>query len=984
MPSLQNVEKFKRVLRSLGQEPQILAERGEEFPDVRPPVGITQDDLSDLLEFSDVSESAEPEISGTVSDLFAPEDESGEFETEPGRLADESAFPDEAASADEPADDTGLDDSTDDFSIPEGLLGPDSDDAPFDEAPSAEELFSSDFSSSFGEDVTGDLFGDASHQAGGALSGTPSAGTARPEAGVSESPADDEFDISIPDEFQELLSDDGPFQDSETEPTGEPQFTDDAGDEAAFEVDEAGLGSDEFSFPDNDDADWSAPESPAAEGVSADEPAESDELEDEPDVDDFSIDEFNLGDLGEEFGLTDGPAATDQLGLDERLNPAQSPDALYQAELPVDDSGEFELTLTEEDFRRLRQTLSQLPRNLRIEIEELIGESKAGGDRLRELIRMLVDREPPQIIAKYTGELVGRKIPIPAGYEKKSFLELEREQSTFAYRFRQNILPLLRLLAVGAAAVALLTFLGYRFVYRPIYAEILYGRGYAQLEADRFGPAEDLFDRAVEQNPVRRWFYRYAEGFAAKRQFFAAEETYDKLLARFPFDRSGTLSYAALETGTLANYEKAERLLRTLLDRDMYDYEALLASGDNFLVWSDEDGSKFEEARRAYATLIQKYGDRDELLFRMLRYFVRTDTMDEVLKLKGYFLSARKVEIDPEAYAELGGYLVTKGMFEDVEDILLRAEKLDPRLPEIHYHLARFFREMKDYSEESKALSNARVMFESLGGLSRRRLGMLIDTHTRTGEALYRGGSYLDAEQSYRKAIALYEDALARRLLTPTPSYGRMYAGLGDLFYYVSGELENAEILYEKAREHGYATPELAYRIGYIDYSVGRFEDALLELHAAGDGYFDNRNLMFATANALFRRQDYFAAQAYYDQLLYSLERERDRIPAVRLEEDPKHRALIVFIMKVYNNLGVTLQRLAERTGDVGKASQALVFLTRSSEYYDKLSRNPETLERSATRNLAYLNTRAIIYPGAGYEAQIYTEIPRDHADPEF
>lgn len=974
MPSLQNIEEFKKVLRSLGQEPQILAERGEEFPDVRPPVGISQDDLSDLLEFSGGSEpAAEPDMAGSGFDPFAPEDESGEFDTDLGGGAEESAGG--AASSD---------DAIDDFSIPEGLLGDDAADASFDDAPSPEDLFSSDFSSSFGEDVTGELFDEAAPPAGGASSGALRSRAAQPEPESSEGPIEDEFDVSIPDEFQDLLSGDGPFPDSGADPAGEPRLPDDTGAETAFEEDEFDLGPDGFSIPESDGAAWPAPESPAAAGVSADEPAEPGELEDEPAVDDFSIDEFNLGDLGEEFGLIEEQAVSDQTGSEEQLNPALSLDGLFQSELPVDDSDELVLTLTEEDFKRLRQTLSELPLNLKVVIEELIGDDKVGGDRLRELIRMLVDREPPRVIAAYTGELVGRKIPIPAGYEKKTALELEQEQNTFSYRFRQNILPLVRLLAIGAAAVALLTILGYRFVYRPIYAEVLYGRGYAQLEADRFEPAEELFDRAVEQNPVRRWYYRYAEGYAAKRRFFAAEETYDKLLAMFPLDRSGTLAYATLETGTLANYEKAERLLRPLLDQDMYDYEALLASGDNYLVWSDEDGSKFEEARRAYATLIQKYGDRDELLFRMLRYFIRTDAMDEVLKLKEYFLSARKPEIDPEAYAELGGYLVTNGMLEDVEEILLRADRLDPRVPEIHYHLARFFRETKEYTEESKALTNARAQFESLGGLSRRRLGMLIDTHIRTGEALYRGGAYLDAEQSFRKAISLYEDALARRLLTPTPEYGRMYAGLGDLFYYVSGELESADDLYDKAREHGYATPELAYRVGYIDYTGGRYEDALIELHSAEDGYFDNRNLMFATANALFRRQDYFAAQAYYEQLLSSLERERDRIPAVRLEEDPKHRALIVFIMKVYNNLGVTLQRLAERTADVGKASEALVHLTHSSEYYDTLSRNPETLERSATRNLAYLNTRALIYPGAGYEAQIYTEIPRDHADPEF
>jgi len=48
--------------------------------------------------------------------------------------------------------------------------------------------------------------------------------------------------------------------------------------------------------------------------------------------------------------------------------------------------------------------------------------------------------------------------------------------------------------------------------------------------------------------------------------------------------------------------------------------------------------------------------------------------------------------------------------------------------------------------------------------------------------------------------------------------------------------------------------------------------------------------------------------------------------------EVPEHRALMDNLVKVNNNLGVTMIRLAERTGDRRKRSEALVYLTAAAQ----------------------------------------------------
>ena len=86
---------------------------------------------------------------------------------------------------------------------------------------------------------------------------------------------------------------------------------------------------------------------------------------------------------------------------------------------------------------------------------------------------------------------------------------------------------------------------------------------------------------------MKSWYYRYAEAFADKRQYDLAEQKYEALLAWQPNDKKGILDYARMESQSLANFEKADSLLQRILGRTMYDYDALLASGDNDLDWAD-------------------------------------------------------------------------------------------------------------------------------------------------------------------------------------------------------------------------------------------------------------------------------------------------------------------------------------------------------------------------------------------------------------
>ncbi|TVR67954.1 MAG: hypothetical protein EA427_11930, partial [Spirochaetaceae bacterium] len=782
--------------------------------------------------------------------------------------------------------------------------------------------------------------------------------------------------------------------DLDAELDAEPEDLDTFDDDFGAQVDSE-FGDDPFSGDDDD----------AFELPSVDDDLES--LEEEG---------FSLGDFGEEFDI-------DEESIDEF------------AGLEVDDSGlegdEEDLSaadhgipsdreLSDKEFAHLQQTLSSLPLNVKIATEETIAEGKGTAEQINQLIDALIAGAAPTAVADLVTKITGTRLQVPRGYQKRTGLAFEEERRSFRYRFVHVILPVLRVALLVTVAVVLVGFLSYRFVYRPIHAAILYRQGYTHAQEDRFQQANETFERAWELNPRTRWFSRYARVYVEKRQYDLAVEKYDQLVFGMDpedraflrrmvadrlldervgpvdrrgrattvyhllnVDRPGILEHAQLQSEILANYQRAEELYSILLYEDDFDYDGLMGRGDNFLRWAEEDPDRyFEKARLAYADLLAGHGDTDAILMRFLRFFVRTDNRPRVDELVDIFeRQTPDSEIEPEIYAEAAGYLLDHGVRTDVRNMLLRSFRIDPMLPEIHYHLARYNRLMQASTEERNALDNARAAFELAEPLSPRHLRMQIDTDIRSAEYWYLRDEILQTIDYSERALSRYEEAKEAGLLAPDPMLSRVYAVRGNVEYYTAGDLDRALNLFNRAVADGYSSEDLSFRRGFISYELERFDEAIERFYEIGssNALEGPENLIYARANTLFRRGNYVAAEAMYRRLRRTLQARRDRIQNLLVGEDPEHRALIEYLYRVNNNLGVALYRQTEvDTTRPELFSEALTALQESAEIAENYLRDPDTGQRPLARNLAYLNIRGILNPTPDYTPQIFQRLPRD------
>ncbi|MDR1025594.1 MAG: tetratricopeptide repeat protein [Treponema sp.] len=669
---------------------------------------------------------------------------------------------------------------------------------------------------------------------------------------------------------------------------------------------------------------------------------------------------------------------------------------------PPDETEPEEIRLDEYELAQLRRTLAGYPLNLRVAIEEIITEQAVPPDQMASLVRLLTRGAIPKEAAALAGKILGKTIKVPV--QKKSGEQLEAEQGSPAYIFVHNFLPIFRLFFFIVLVAASSFYLIWHFIYTPLHAENIYKLGYERINAGEYERANQRFTQAFNIHRDKDWFYRYAEAFRDQRQYIYAEEKYDELLSYYPRDKKGVLDYAAMETYYRRNYEKADLLLRrNILEFNVNDREALLAQGDNALLWGEIDPARYEDARFAYARLLERYGWTDPIAERMLRYFIRTDNLGEVIPLQFFFMDNPKKKISAETLAELGGYLLDKRTEEvrgvpsayveqisGVRDVLLRAVLLGPSLPEAHYHLSRYYRSLGSRRDEQLTLEVALRSFENAAEESVRRLVYHIDALAREAEILRDQREYFNAEERLVRAIGLYEGGLDRQILRPAPEFGRLYAAMGDLEYFTkSGDMEMTLSYYLNAERTGYSSPEMLYRMGSAYYHQENWANALERFFSASSQLPLDRRILLALGNTCWRRGDFFTAQGYYNRLLDLLEAERSRLPVLLPNDRPEYIETAERLMIARNNMGATLEALAQQTGNSRYRSQALNFYIQSSQAWDALTRNPQTMIRLGSGdlsnpgiNLAYLNSRNILYPQTGYETQVFSQIDKDILDP--
>ena len=652
-------------------------------------------------------------------------------------------------------------------------------------------------------------------------------------------------------------------------------------------------------------------------------------------------------------------------------------------------------TLSDDQYEHFLKNLAGYPLNVRIAVEELIVKNEFTDEAEFDIVRKVLKKVSARQLASELEKMLDISIPVPRDFERRTAEEYEAYKQSFQYQLKNKIIPG-SIVSIAAVIVCFFMFqFTKNFIYKPARAAALYRQGYVLLESEDFPQSESKFNEATKYSLQRKWFFRYAHGYQDHKQYIRAENMYKKILYCFNHDKQAGLEYAYMELNDLANYEKAEQvLLREVLDHHVNDQDGMLLLGDNYLEWATEKNpEKFSDARRCYSELIQLYGNNqknmDLFSSRMMRYFIRTDNLLEVLTLKNRFYP-RPRSLGAEDWTSLSGYLLDKlygplapadeylrSKIEDVKKMLVRAVKADPSNPVALYNISRYFIHMNNGMNAKSSLIQALNAFDNVKKLKRTDVYKNIDSYRLLGEEYVKDKDYLKAMESYSNGIALFSRENIGNGLEGNSSIGNLYADYGDIEYFISGDMDSALTSYQDAVDNFYDRGEIRYKIGFIQYSKKRYQDAVGSFMKAGEDFPDDPSLLLAMGNTLSLRNDNYAAQSYYQRLLSQLEDAKTEkgilFPQVRNDE----AVIVDNYMKASNNFGVTLFKLAKRTGSSALNAEAIVKFQNSLRAWDSMTRNQQSMVRLGGSNLAEQNISYVIHPMPDYEPAIYTDIPK-------
>ena len=703
-------------------------------------------------------------------------------------------------------------------------------------------------------------------------------------------------------------------------------------------------------------------------------------------------DDFALEGSGDDFSI---PGFSEE-GADPYANEGKKGGGLDQVDFSgaVTGDGKQRTQLTEDEYIRFKKNLHDYPLNVRIAVEEMIVKNEFTDEVVFEVIDKVLKKVTARQLAGHLEKMLDISLPVPRDYERRSAEEYEAYKASFAYQLKSRILPAIIVGVFAAMILFCLGYLGHRFIYKPLMAEKLYKEGYVLIEHDDFPQSEDKFNEALRYKSKKKWFFKYAQGYRAKKQYDRAELFYKNILKRFNHDKQAGLEYAQMEVDDLANYELAEEILkREVLDNHVNDPDGILALGDTYLEWGTEkDSAKFANAYEEYSKLQQLYGSKNPNLYqsRFLRYNIRIDQLRNVLELKEFFFTQGEKSLDGKDWTELSGYLMDKqygelpadqeflrDKIEDVRDMMLYAIKALPENPTANYNLSRYLVKVGDHKKAMQALKNTKGLFDKAPMLNRREIYRQLDNYRLLGEEYLYDREYILAQDVFTEGLNLFESKNRTSDFEADKNVGVMYSDMGDLDYFISGDLDNARRNYQKSIDAKNDSPSIRYRVGYIDYTNGRYQDALGNFVKASQTLSDDPHLMLALGNTLSLKDDNYAAQGHYKRLLARLDLTREKYGIISPQTDERAGDMVETYMKASNNLGVSLFRVARQSGSSSKNAASLVNFQDSIRYYDAMTRNQETMIRLPGSNLAEMNLKYATHPFPNFEPEIYTEIPR-------
>ncbi|WP_024653940.1 periplasmic flagellar collar protein FlcA [Borrelia persica] len=671
------------------------------------------------------------------------------------------------------------------------------------------------------------------------------------------------------------------------------------------------------------------------------------------------------------------------------------------------------------------QHLNSYPRNLRIAIAEALMLKNVPRHKIEALVDLVEHNQKGlSFIAKFVGDIIGRSVQLPVMYAKaEEFSKLEKH---FSYRLSKALKPIFKMAFMSIVFTFLSFYLLVDVMFFYIASDRKYREGISYIHENKRELAKATFKDAYYMRPNKKWFLTYAKAFESVRDFDSAEEKYEELFTLDPFsegayarrrksfDKNGYISYAFMKM-KLGEYSDANSILDEVISYNMYDYEALMAKGDNYFQWAQTDSTYYKDSINSYTLLLSKYGHKKEILFKLFDAYIEAGAEREAESLNAFIKANKKLDIDKVVYTKYVKKLIDKyieftvynkrinalsrnlkylsaqmnlfnrefsnfkiasaknvsdvltdvNLNSEIEYILRRILLKNPDYDKALFESGRYFYYMGDFKKSEGYLLTAINSFrqkDSIDNASEKIIAYKI-----LSDIYDKGNDTLKVSNIVSLALNEYDFYKKNGLIKGSKELALIYEKQGDILRTLNG-FKSAISSYKMAINEGVNSPDVYYKLALLNYKEQDYKDALTYLFKVENmsGFANSNKVLNLTASVLYKMDDFEAARSYYLRVLRNLESEKSSILSFRPKVNDHHRALLLREIEVYNNLGVVEIRasLGDRVGsgvvvDNDLFDSGIANLTKSSRIFDLLNRDDDMV-KNVKRDLASLNLRSV------------------------
>lgn len=536
------------------------------------------------------------------------------------------------------------------------------------------------------------------------------------------------------------------------------------------------------------------------------------------------------------------------------------------------------------DIIRAISMLKNYSSPIRKAVKELIEKGILSETQINNLFSKILENPSEEELKGYISTIApfyrfeeGRRIIIAA---KKSKTEEALEK----------VLKSSVIIALGAGIIGVVGFIVFTIVSRNIYSENLYNRGLKMIDAGHYEEAENLFRRAEEVGGRKKeWYTKYAIRYLYNNVPERAVKKLEDGLKIWNYDYRLSLNYIeALTKLPQPDFDKALRYSEEFRRVENNSFRGIDLNAQVYIKMGDHYKSKdyYKEAEVLYMKYLKSKDNKHiPSLFRLISIYIKLDKKDRVDEIYNYIKRLNEKAVSEPVGIELARYYIDKNDLEGAKRVLFELSTIKPENPEFYYEFARYLFKNENYREATKNLNTALKLnpkhaksYVLLGDINYllRNTTSAIENYQRAIEidplqnnAHFRLGDIFYENKEYTTALGYYLEGLKIGEPEDLEYLSHVYFNIAKIYYYNNMLNESLKYLsrsYIKSPQN----PLLSHFMGNIYLELGKPDMALVQYNKSIEGY------------------------------LKIMEKVKVIDPRIT-----RHRELVSFLVRTYNNQGV-------------------------------------------------------------------------------